>query len=276
MQCLEVTRSPGADIVAFHIPAMVTMRRAVDCFSPRLLKACSCAFVNNSGIWRGLTTTAVCIQYPFVLTLWSSCWWELSEWVQEAKEWNLSACCHHIPLIQLTLGSKWGERCVCWRRERMLSWRMVILSGNKFSLTLRPPIGWTLAFYWGDAIPVECSWSSQHDREGLNVAQLFKHETTSWNMSNSGIRERPLVSWISRRELLCPYKQPGCVLLPGQSWWGSGYSYCLAEARDGVTRCEVLMELAALMQGHQSGPSVTYVLIRQETCDLFSQNHFSL
>ena len=56
-----------------------------------------------------------CVQYSFVtaVALCSICWWRVSGWVQEEKEWYLSACYHHIPPLQLTLGSRWGGMCVC-------------------------------------------------------------------------------------------------------------------------------------------------------------------
>lgn len=41
-------------------------------------------------------------------------------------------------------------------------------------------------------------------------------------------QETALVSWISRKELLCLCEQPECVFVPGESWGGSGYSLTLS------------------------------------------------
>ena len=70
---------------------------------------------------------------------------------------------------------------------------MVILSGNKFSLTLRPPIWRTRPFYFSDATSVACRWPSQNDGAGLNAVQFPKLETTSdLNVFGFHISERQL------------------------------------------------------------------------------------
>lgn len=79
------------------------------------------------------------------------------------------------------------------------------------------------AFFLSDVTPAECHWLSQNDGEGLSAAPQSRDNYLKY-VQLSNPQETALVSWISRKELLCLCKQPECVFVPGESWGGSGYS----------------------------------------------------
>lgn len=85
-QCLEVTHSPEADIVAFHIPPTVTMScRLFPSEAAESLLLCVCRKQWN---WRELTTTVACVHS--IWFCYSSCLMQYllvpSVWVNAGRE----------------------------------------------------------------------------------------------------------------------------------------------------------------------------------------------
>lgn len=97
---------------------------AVDCSPPRPLKARSCAFVDNNGIWRELTTTVVCVQRGFCHSGRLIGVFVGGECPGEFRKRRNGIC---LPVTITSPGSvdirKYMRRDVCahWGRERRLS-----------------------------------------------------------------------------------------------------------------------------------------------------------
>lgn len=103
--------------------------------------------------------------------------------------------------------------CVFEERKLVDFW-MAVLSRNKFSLTLGPPIWWTGAFWISDAATVECFWPSQSDggraSEYCWAPQTWNpiwNHAELWNAWGTSLTSR-----IHKNDLLCRLE---CSLLKG-------------------------------------------------------------
>ena len=91
IQCFEVTHSPEADIVAFHIPPTVTM--SCQLFPSKAVESlllCVCWLRWNLG---ELSRTAMCIQYSYFLRF--NClsdYWSVSVRVNSGREGMVFVC----------------------------------------------------------------------------------------------------------------------------------------------------------------------------------------
>lgn len=130
---VEVTHSPEADIVAFHILPAVTM---------------SCPLFPLQGCWKPAPVSSA-VEFQRISRTSSLCLRSFPDRSAAISGVLLASsvcvmvfiCYHHILLLQLTLGSRWGV-CVCVRvfvlqgRNGRLYLYHVILNGNKFNQIL--------------------------------------------------------------------------------------------------------------------------------------------
>lgn len=120
-------------LTLLHSTFFQQLQWVVICSPPRLLKACSC--IINSGILENQPQQQPVFE---VVSLQVSChlWCLLASSVCVM----VFICYHHILLLQLTLGSRWGVfacLCLCFRGGTGgCLCKMVILNGNNFSQIL--------------------------------------------------------------------------------------------------------------------------------------------
>lgn len=227
---------------------------AVDCSPPRPLKACSSAFVDNNGICRELTTTVMCVQHGFCLIEYLLV---VSVHVNAGREGMAFVCLLPSP-PPCTLGSRWGGVCMCvhkgGRRECPSKWLSSM--GTSLAWLCDPSIWWIGAFFLSDMTPAECHWLSQNDGEGLSATPQSRDNFLKY-VKLLNPQATALVSWISRKELLCLCEQPECVFVPGESWGGSGYSLPLSWSQKWTNLLSSSLRAApVLTQGYYSDPSV--------------------